>query len=336
MDLRTSIEEAKARLLSELKSASSKDLLAQVRNRYLTGKESVLRGLFSLLSKVPADKKGEEGKTLNAFKGWVESEIDRVQAELGTGAAASEDATLPGRIPPLGRRHPIYKTWEDMVEVFARLGFDVAYGPEIEHEKNNFETLNIPLDHPSRDAFDTFYLERPWLLRSHTSPVQIRSMLREKPPIRLVAPGKVFRPDKADASHLPSFHQVEGLMVGEGVTFAQLKGMLLLFAESMFGPGTRVRFRPSYFPFTEPSAEVDISCILCCAKGCPACKQSGWMEILGSGMVHPKVLQNCGIDPEKYTGFAFGMGVERIAMLRHGVTDIRFFLENHFRFLEQF
>jgi len=223
-----------------------------------------------------------------------------------------------------------------MVEVFARLGFDVAYGPEIEHERNNFEALNIPLDHPSRDAFDTLYLERPWLLRSHTSPVQIRTMMREKPPIRIVAPGKVFRPDKADASHLPMFHQVEGLMIGEDVTFAHLKGMLLLFAEAMFGAGTKVRFRPSFFPFTEPSAEVDISCILCGAKGCPACKGSGWMEILGSGMVHPKVLQNCNIDPEKYTGFAFGMGVERIAMLRHGVTDIRYFLENHFRFLDQF
>ena len=223
-----------------------------------------------------------------------------------------------------------------MVGIFARLGYDVANGPEIEHEKNNFEALNIPLDHPSRDAFDTFYLERPWLLRSHTSPVQIRTMLRQKPPIRVVVPGKVFRPDKADASHLPMFHQVEGLMVGERVTFAHLKGTLLLFAESMFGAGTKVRFRPSFFPFTEPSAEVDISCILCGAKGCPACKGSGWMEILGSGMVHPRVLQMCGIDPEKYTGFAFGMGIERIAMLRHGVTDIRYFLENHFRFLEQF
>ena len=336
MDLHAKIEEAKKRLLEDLRSASSKDLLAQVKNRYLTGKESVLRGLFSLLSKIPPDKKGEEGKTLNAFKGWVESEIDKVQAERGKGAGIAEDPTLPGKIPPLGRRHPVYKTWEDMVEIFARLGFDVAYGPEIEHERNNFEALNIPLDHPSRDAFDTLYLERPWLLRSHTSPVQIRTMMREKPPIRIVAPGKVFRPDKADASHLPMFHQVEGLMVGEDVTFAHLKGMLLLFAEAMFGAGTKVRFRPSFFPFTEPSAEVDISCILCGAKGCPACKGSGWMEILGSGMVHPKVLANCNIDPEKYTGFAFGMGVERICMLRHGVTDIRYFLENHSRFLEQF
>lgn len=336
MDLRSSIEEAKSRLSAELKSASSRDLLAQIRNRYLTGKESVLRGLFGALSKLPPDQKGEGGKTLNDVKAWIEAEIDKVQAELKNEDRSVVDPTLPGRIPPLGRRHPIYKTWEDMVEVFAKLGFDVAYGPEIEHERNNFEALNIPLDHPSRDAFDTFYLERPWLLRSHTSPVQIRTMLRQKPPIRLVAPGKVFRPDKADASHLPEFHQVEGLVIGEDVTFAHLKGMLLLFAESMFGPGTKVRFRPSFFPFTEPSAEVDISCILCGAKGCPACKGSGWMEILGSGMIHPKVLEKCGIDPEKYTGYAFGMGVERIAMLRHGVTDIRYFLENHFRFLEQF
>src|SRR5262245_55080066 len=242
MDLQAKIEEAKARLGADLKSASSKDLLAQIKNRYLTGKESVLRGLFNLLSKVPPNRKGEEGKALNAFKSWVEIEIERVQVELGSTAETSGDPTLPGRIPPLGRRHPIYKTWEDMVEVFARLGFDVAYGPEIEHERNNFEKLNIPLDHPSRDAFDTLYLERPWLLRSHTSPVQIRTMMREKPPIRIVAPGKVFRPDKADASHLPSFHQVEGLMIGEDVTFAHLKGMLLLFAEAMFGTGTKVRF----------------------------------------------------------------------------------------------
>src|SRR5688572_13275509 len=336
MSLQDHIEELKARLKADLQSASNRDLLAQVKNRFLTGKESLFRGLFSLLGKLDPREKAEGGKTLNSLKVWIEGEIDKVQAELGTRAATSEDPTLPGKIPPLGRRHPIYKTWEDMVEVFARLGFDVAYGPEIEHERNNFEALNIRLDHPSRDAFDTFYLERPWLLRSHTSPVQIRTMMREKPPIRIVAPGKVFRPDKADASHLPTFHQVEGLMVGEDVTFAHLKGMLLLFAEAMFGAGTKVRFRPSFFPFTEPSAEVDISCILCGAKGCPACKGSGWMEILGSGMVHPKVLQNCGIDPEKYTGFAFGMGVERICMLRHGVTDIRYFLENHFRFLEQF
>jgi phenylalanyl-tRNA synthetase alpha chain len=336
MSLHDDIEKAKARLKAELQSASSKDLVAQVKNHFLTGKESVLRGLFGLLSKLDPKEKAEGGKTLNAVKAWFEAEIDKVQAELGTAVESAVDPTLPGKLPPLGRRHPIYKTWEDIVAVFARLGFGVVYGPEIESERNNFEALNIPLDHPSRDAVDTYYLEAPWLLRSHTSPVQIRTMLREKPPIRVVAPGKVFRPDKADASHLPQFHQVEGLMVGEGVTFAHLKGMLLLFAQSMFGADTKVRFRPSFFPFTEPSAEVDISCILCGAKGCPACKQSGWMEILGSGMVHPKVLQNCGIDPEKYTGFAFGMGVERIAMLRHGVTDIRYFLENHFRFLSQF
>jgi phenylalanyl-tRNA synthetase alpha chain len=336
MSLHDHIEQVKARLKAELPSASTRDLLAQVRNRYLTGKESLFRGLFAMLSKLDARDKAEGGKALNSLKAWIESEIDSVQAKLGTGAGPAADPTLPGKLAPLGRRHPIYRTWEDIVEIFARLGFDVAYGPEIEHERNNFEKLNIPLDHPSRDAFDTFYLERPWLLRSHTSPVQIRTMLREKPPIRIVAPGKVFRPDKADASHLPSFHQVEGLMIGEDVTFAHIKGMLLLFAESMFGAGTKVRFRPSFFPFTEPSAEVDISCILCGAKGCPACKGSGWMEILGSGMVHPKVLQDCGIDPEKFTGFAFGMGVERICMLRHGVTDIRYFLENHFRFLDQF
>ena len=336
MDLLAKIEETKKRFHDELRAAGSPEVIDQLRNRYLTGKDSLLRGLFGQLGKVPADQKGPVGQVLNAFKGWVEEEIARTRGALHAPKDPTDDPTLPAKLPPLGRRHPVTRTMDEIVAVFARLGFDVATGPEIESERNNFEALNIPLDHPSRDAVDTFYLEEPWLLRSHTSPVQVRTMLRDKPPIRVVVPGRVYRPDKADASHLPGFHQVEGLMVGEDVTFAHLKGMLLLFAEAMFGPGTKVRFRPSYFPFTEPSAEVDVSCLLCGGKGCPACKGSGWMEILGSGMVHPNVFRAVGIDPERYTGFAFGLGVERIAMLRHGVTDIRYFLENHFRFLDQF
>lgn len=335
MDLRAKIDEARQRFSEELAKAVSQEQRDQIKNRYLAGKESVLRGLFGLLGKLPPDQKGEGGKLLNELKAWLEAEISKTRAAAAP-VDSGEDRTLPGRLPPLGRLHPIQETFDAIVDVFVRLGFDVVMGPEIESEKNNFEALNIPLEHPSRDAFDTFYLDAPWLLRSHTTPLQVRTMRRQKPPIRAISPGRVFRPDKADASHLPAFHQVDGFIVGEGVTFAQLKGTLLLFAESMFGAGTKVRFRPSFFPFTEPSAEVDISCFLCGAKGCPACKGSGWMEILGSGMIHPRVLSMAGIDPEKYTGYAFGMGVERICMLRHGVTDIRYFVENHFRFLEQF
>ncbi len=326
MDLQPKIDDIRRRAGAE--TALSEPA---VRNRYL----EEVRALFQDLGKLPKEQKGEAGKTLNALKADVEALAARASAAPRPAAASFED-TLPGTVRTQGRRHPIYKTWDDIARVFIKLGFETEYGPEIETEENNFQCLNIPLDHPSRDAFDTFYVRAPYLLRSHTSPVQIRAMRKRKPPFRIIAPGKVFRPDDADASHLPSFHQVEGLVVGEDVSFAQLKGILLLFAQEMFGKGTKVRFRPSFFPFTEPSAEVDISCFLCNAKGCPACKQSGWMEILGSGMVHPKVFEAVGYDPEKITGFAFGMGVERICMLRHGVKDIRWFVENNFRFLKQF
>ncbi len=326
--------------IAEVKAAFEKDAAAlsrdQLRARYV-GREGKVRDLFGLLKSLPPDLKGPAGQKLNAFKAELERRVEERRAAPAADAGGEAvDLTLPGRAPELGRRHPIYRTWDEIVRVFTKLGFDVVYGPEIETEANNFEALNIPLEHPSRDAFDTFYVERPYLLRSHTSPVQIRTMKERKPPIRVIAPGKVFRPDKPDASHSPQFHQVEGLMVGPGVAFAQLKGVLDLFVKAMWGPETRTRFRPSFFPFTEPSAEVDVSCFICGEKGCSACKQSGWMEILGSGMVHPKVLENCGIDPEANTGFAFGMGVERICMLKHGIPDIRRFTENHFAFLRQF
>jgi len=272
---------------------------------------------------------------LNELKQSLETALHTRLSSFENKIIPFED-TLPGTPRVLGRRHPIYQTWDEIARIFLKLGFEVEVGPEIDTEENNFTSLNIPLDHPAADAFDTFYIRAPYLLRSHTSPVQVRAMRKRTPPFRIIAPGKVFRPDDADASHLPSFHQVEGLMVGPDVSFAQLKGVLLLFAREMFGRDSKVRFRPSYFPFTEPSAEVDVSCFLCAAKGCPACKGSGWMEILGSGMVHPKVFEAVGYDPEATTGFAFGMGVERICMLRHGVKDIRWFVENNFRFLKQF
>ncbi len=326
--------------IAELKAAFEKDVAAlpleQLKSRYV-GREGKVRELFDAMKKLPADQKKAAGQKLNALKAELEAKAEeRAKAKPAAAPRGAVDLTLPGRAPGLGRRHPIYRTWDEIARVFMKLGFDVVYGPEIETEANNFEALNIPLDHPARDGFDTFYLEPPHLLRSHTSPVQIRTMKARKPPIRVIAPGKVFRPDKPDAGHSPMFHQVEGLLVGPGVTFAHLKGVLDLFVKSMWGPRTTVRFRPSFFPFTEPSAEVDVTCFICGAKGCPACKQSGWVEILGSGMVHPKVLENCGIDPEANTGFAFGMGVERIAMLKHGIPDIRLFYENHFAFLRQF
>ena len=306
----------------------------RLKSKYL-GPKGAVRDLFGLMKELPAAEKGLAGKRLNEFKQELEGRIREVAKPSSQKSLSDFDPTLPGAAPEAGRPHPVMRVWDEIVTTFQRLGFDVVYGPEIENEENNFDALNVPPEHPSRGAFDTYYIEQPWLLRTHTSPVQIRTMKNSKPPIRVIAPGKVFRADKPDAGHSPMFHQVEGLMVGEDVTFAQLKGVLELFAKSMWGADSRIRFRPSFFPFTEPSAEVDVSCFICSAKGCPACKQAGWMEVLGSGMVHPKVLANCGIDPEIYTGFAFGMGIDRICMLKYGIPDIRLLFENHFRFLRQ-
>jgi phenylalanyl-tRNA synthetase alpha chain len=245
------------------------------------------------------------------------------------------DLTLPGRRPPFGSVHPLTRVHDEIVSIFVGLGFSVAEGPEIESDYYNFEALNLPPDHPARDMQDTFYLSQDTLLRTHTSPVQIRTMQAQKPPVRIICPGKVYRRD-ADITHSPQFTQFEGLAVDRDISMADLKGTLELFALEMFGPRSKIRFRPSFFPFTEPSAEVDVLCFLCGGDGCRVCKQSGWLEILGSGMVHPQVLRNVGYDPEEVTGWAFGMGVERIAMLKYGVDDIRLFFENDLRFLRQF
>jgi phenylalanyl-tRNA synthetase alpha chain len=317
----------------------------KVRTGWL-GRTGRLRKLTEELAKLSAEEKKSRGKALNELKDELERALEAKLGALTAGPAVPADAidvTLPGERRRPGRRHPIYRTMEEIAHIFEKLGFEIAQGPEIETAYYNFEALNIPLDHPAAEPFDTFYLDDPeaasrpyrYLLRSHTSPAQMHVMEAGKPPIRVVVPGKVFRTDPADASHLPVFHQVEGLMVDEHVTFADLKGVLAIAAKELFGPRTETRFRPSYFPFTEPSAEVDVSCLLCEGKGCPACKGSGWIEILGSGMVHPRVLELAKIDPARYTGFAFGMGVERIAMLKLGVPDIRHFIRNHPRFLEQ-
>ncbi len=325
---------------------SASDVLETLKIKYL-GRKGIITELFKKMGEVLPDERAETGRLINVLKESVARALDeKLAAASGVEESAREriDITLPGVPARIGRTHPITRTINEICDLFISLGFRVVEGPEIETEHYNFETLNIPLDHPSRDAFDTFYLswEKGYLLRSHTSPVQARFMEKNKPPFSIIVPGKVFRPDATDASHSFMFHQVEGLVVGKKVRFSDLKGTLEIFAKQMFGKDTKMRFRPSFFPFTEPSAEVDISCILCggkplvSGKRCSMCGGKGWLEILGAGMVNPKVFEKVGYDPAKVTGFAFGMGVERIAILKYGITDIRMFFENDIRFLRQF
>jgi len=334
------VAEILAAALLELGRAQTSPVLEEIRVRYL-GKKGLLTQLLRSLSTLPASERREVGLLANEAKARIEATLrDRLaalQAEERRRVLLSDrpDLTLPGRRPPLGRLHPLTQVLDEIIEIFIGLGFAVAEGPEVESDFYNFEALNLPKDHPARDMQDTFYLSDEVLLRTHTSPVQIRTMQAERPPVRIIAPGKVYRRD-ADITHSPMFHQVEGLAVDRGISMGDLKGTLELFAREMFGPESRIRFRPSFFPFTEPSAEVDVLCFLCQGTGCRVCKLSGWLEILGSGMVHPEVLRGVGYDPEEVTGFAFGMGVERIAMLKYGIDDIRLFFESDLRFLTQF
>ncbi|MFQ5847532.1 MAG: phenylalanine--tRNA ligase subunit alpha [Candidatus Methylomirabilales bacterium] len=313
--------------------------LEQIRVRIL-GRKGQLTEILRGLSLLPPEGRREVGRQANALKAKVEARLLerqhalRVALQEGLLVREAIDITLPGRPVRRGSLHPLTATLYEIVEIFQRLGFSVAEGPEVELDYYNFEALNIPKDHPARDMQDTFYVTDDVLLRTHTSPVQIRVMESQPPPVRIVAPGRVYRRD-ADPTHSPMFHQVEGLLVDHGVSFAELKGTLQAFVERFFGAGTRLRFRPSFFPFTEPSAEVDIGCMMCEGAGCRVCKGSGFLEILGAGMVDPEVFRMVGYDPE-ITGFAFGLGVERIAMLRYGIDDIRLFFENDLRFLQQF
>ena len=328
-------------------SGGDKASLEALRIKYL-GRKGIVTELFKKMAELPGSEKPEAGAIINALKGTITKTLDEKLALAGQIEEAKDriDVTLPGIAGSRGRIHPIVQTIGQICDVFLSLGFRIVEGPEIETEHYNFEALNIPLEHPSRDAFDTFYLKSTakYLLRSHTSPVQARFMEKNKPPFSILAPGTVYRPDATDASHSFMFHQIEGFVVGDSIKFSDLKGVLEIFARALFGKSTRMRFRPSFFPFTEPSAEVDISCILCrdkeqraSSKGrCSLCGGKGWIEILGAGMVNPKVFKNVGYDPEKTTGFAFGMGVERIAILKYGITDIRLFFENDVRFLKQF
>jgi len=325
--------------------------LEALRIKYL-GRKGALAAVFAKMAALPPSEKPAAGVLVNALKGAIAKALDEgfLLASQAEGEKDRVDVTLPGIGESPGAEHPITKVIDRICGIFISLGFRVIEGPEIETEHYNFEALNIPLEHPSRDAFDTFYLksDAKYLLRSHTSPVQARFMEKNEPPFSIIVPGKVYRPDATDASHSFMFHQVEGLVVGEAIKFSDLKGVLEIFAKEMFGKTTRMRFRPSFFPFTEPSAEVDISCILCGdvkseprstsdkPHKCGLCGGRGWLEILGAGMVNPKVFKKVGYDPEKVTGFAFGMGVERVAILKYGITDIRLFFENDIRFLKQF
>ncbi len=323
-----------------LEEAADADALEAARVKYL-GRSGELTNQFSVMREttLSPEQKQRLGRKLNTVKQALEQALAARRAQLDGGprrAARSLDLTLPGAVPLVGRQHPITQTIRRIAEIFRSIGFSEIDGPEIETEHNNFEALNIPPEHPSRENFDTFYLEKEnLLLRSHTSPVQIRFMERHVPPFRILVPGRVYRPDAVDATHCFQFHQVEGLAVAPGTTFGDLKGVLLAWAQGMFGPQARLRFRPHHFPFTEPSAEADLACIFCQGKGCRVCGQKGWLEILGCGMVHPEVFQAVNY-PAGTVGFAFGMGVERIAMLLNGIEDIRTFFENDVRFLRQF
>jgi phenylalanyl-tRNA synthetase alpha chain len=334
------MEDLKQTFLEELKSVKNLADLSNLRVKYL-GKKGIITSELKSLSKVPPEERPSHGKRINEIKQFIETELDlhesRLKQEELNRQLLSEslDITLNGKFIPFGSPHPINKVLSEITDIFVKMGFSVEEGPEVELDYYNFEALNIPKDHPARDMQDTFYISEDIVLRTHTSPVQVRIMEKRKPPVRFIAPGKVYRCD-ADITHTPMFHQVEGLMVDKGITFGNLKGVLVTLLHQMFGADTPVRFRPSFFPFTEPSAEVDIGCILCNSVGCRVCKGSGWLEILGAGMVNPRVFEYVGYDPEEYSGFAFGMGIERIAMLRYSIDDIRLFFENDIRFLKQF
>ena len=335
--LKQILEESKKQLQEAVSVADAEDVRVKV-----LGKKGQLTEILRSMGKLAPEERKELGQAANQVRSEVEKMLEETFENLKGKArearfkAEKIDVTEPGKLYKLGTKHPVTITIEEISRVFKSMGFTLTEGPEVETVFNNFDALNAGPNHPARDWTDTFYVNDDVLLRTQTSPVQVRTLLNQKPPIRVFAPGRCFRCDTPDATHSPMFHQVEGLVVDEGITMADLKGVLDSFAKQMFGPEARTKFRPHHFPFTEPSAEMDVSCFKCGGKGCKVCKGSGWIEILGCGMVHPNVLKVGGIDTEKYTGFAFGMGVERIAMLKYGIDDIRLLYENDMRFIEQF
>ncbi|MDD3580252.1 MAG: phenylalanine--tRNA ligase subunit alpha [Desulfobacca sp.] len=324
---------------AQIAQAADDAALERLRVQYL-GRKGALTSILRSVRELPPEMRPQAGQEGNRVKQTLEQALSQAQDRLQAAAQQRQrqvglDVTLPGRRPPLGRMHPITRITQEICDIFIRLGFEVVEGPEVETDYYNFEALNIPKDHPARDMQDTFYISENLVLRTHTSPMQIRVMEKQPPPVRIIAPGKTYRRD-SDLTHTPMFHQVEALLVDRHVTFADLKGVLTVFVHEIFDPSVGLRFRPSYFPFTEPSAEVDIACVICGGVGCRVCKETGWLEVIGAGMVHPEVFRFVGYDPEVYTGFAFGLGIERIAMLKYGIDDLRLFFENDLRFLRQF
>lgn len=339
--MRAQLEQIKENALKELRDCLEGKGLDALRVKYL-GKKGELTAILKQMGKLSAEERPVIGQVANEVRQTLEAAVARRQEELKARemelrlAAEKLDVTMPGKVRAQGGLHPLSIVQEDLIDIFRSMGFDVVDGPEVETDYYCFEALNVPKDHPARDMQDTFYLGESLLLRTQTSAAQIRVMEGRKPPIRIVCPGRVYRADDLDATHSPIFHQMEGLVVDKGITMCDLKGCLEQFVHEIYGPETQVRFRPSFFPFTEPSVEVDVSCSACGGKGCRVCKGAGWIEILGAGMVHPRVLEGCGIDPEIYTGFAFGIGVDRLTTTRYKISDIRLLFENDQRFLEQF
>jgi phenylalanyl-tRNA synthetase alpha chain len=338
--MQAQLETLRAEALEKVAQAQDLARLSQVQTEYL-GRKGEITKMLRQMGSLPPEQRPAFGQKANQVKEEIQAAIDNKKSAFERAERErklreeSIDVTLPGLRPPLGHLHPVTTTFNEIRRIFEGLGFQVATGPEVETDYNNFEALNFPKDHPTRDMQATFFIDEDVLLRTHTSPVQIRAMTAQKPPLRIIAPGKVFRRDD-DITHSPMFHQVEGLVVDENITLGDLKGVLEAFIHRLYGPQIALRFRPSFFPFTEPSAEVDIQCVICGGSGCRTCKQSGWLEVLGSGMVHPNVFRAVGYDREQYTGFAFGLGVDRLAMLKYGIDDIRTLYENDIRFLEQF
>ena len=339
--MKEQLEKIKSEALAKIDASDALEKLNEIRVAYL-GKKGELTTVLKSMKDVAPEERPKVGQMVNEVRALIEERLEETKTALARKAREEQmkreviDVTLPAKKANTGHKHPNTIALEEVERIFVGMGYEVVEGPEVEYDLYNFEKLNIPKGHPARDEQDTFYINDRILLRSQTSPVQARVMEKQKPPIRMIAPGRVFRSDEVDATHSPSFHQIEGLVIDKHITFADLKGTLAEFARELFGEDTKVKFRPHHFPFTEPSAEVDVSCFKCGGKGCRFCKGSGWIEILGCGMVHPHVLEMCGIDPEEYTGFAFGVGLERIALLKYEIDDMRLLYENDIRFLKQF
>ncbi len=339
--MKQALEQIKTAAVEALEKCDNLKALEELKVKYL-GKKGELTAILKQMGKLSAEERPVIGQLANEVRSTIEEEVKTRTAALKEKeleeqlAAEKIDVTMPGKKFQVGKKHPLTLVMDEIKEIFLGMGFDVVDGPEVELDYYNFEALNIPKNHPARDTQDTFYINDNVVMRTQTSPVQVRTMEKRKPPIRIISPGRVYRSDALDATHSPVFHQIEGLVVDKGITMSDLKGTLEMFVKSLYGEDSVVRFRPHHFPFTEPSAEMDVMCFNCHGEGCRICKGEGWIEILGAGMVHPKVLQNCGIDPEEYSGFAFGMGLERVVMRRFAIDDIRMFFENDQRFLDQF